>query len=216
MPWKLRQADGRRDHSACRDHHQENQHYEHPTAAVDDERGNTRNMKRYEEPSYSSSSSSSSSSPPARVGDELGPSPQQPPPAPASSAPPSPGTVGKAQAADVHELECGGSSDPRVRRYCRAFVNMGKSAKKNLDQPHPGPGGNLEDHHEELECQRRQQLLNSVLGKNLEDLHDDHDHEERDCQRSARRETRRSALPPTVPPPADDEDRSPPSAPDAV
>ena len=82
-----------------------------------------------------------------------------------------------------------------------------------------GLGGNLEDRHEELECQR-QPLLNSVLGKSLEYLHEAHDHEKLDCQRSARRtaagarrETRRSALPSTVTPSADDEDRSLPNAP---
>ena len=75
-----------------------------------------------------------------------------------------------------------------------------------------GLGGNLEDRHEELECQR-QPLLHSVLGKNLEDLHDDHDHEKLGCQRSVpqsaanvgmlpvtRNRIRPSALPPAVPP----------------
>ena len=51
----------------------------------------------------------------------------------------------------------------------------------------PGLGENLEDHREELECQRsaRDAQLNPVLCENLEDLHGNHE-EELQCQRSAR------------------------------
>ena len=102
-----------------------------PLPLSDDERGHTRKKKRYEEPSFSSfSSSSSSSSPPARVRDELVPSPQQPP-APASSAPPSPGPSAR------HKLPTSMSSSAEAvptpsAEVLSHFSPTGKSAKNPL------------------------------------------------------------------------------------
>ena len=69
-----------------------------------------------------------------------------------------------------------------------------------------GLGGNLEDRHEELECQRLQ-LLNPFLRENLQFLHEAHDHEKLECRRAApqsaaktKNRKRPSALPPAVPP----------------
>ena len=111
------------------DHHQENRRCGHATAAVDDECGNTRNVKRYVGPSFSSSSSFSSFSPPARVRDELGPSPQQLPPAPASSAPLSLGPSAR------HKLPTSMSSSaeavptPSAEVLSHFFLSRGKVRK---------------------------------------------------------------------------------------
>ena len=63
-----------------------------------------------------------------------------------------------------------GHSLTRARTRLRTFLNLGKSAKKNLHQAHP------EHHKHELE--RAKKRMNSVLGENLEGLH-------REYQRSA-------------------------------
>ena len=59
---------------------------------------------------------------------------------------------------------------------------------------------------------RHRTLMNSVLGENVEDLHEHHSHAGLGCRRSARQarqESKRSALPPTAPPFAERENHDP-------
>ena len=125
--------------------------------------------------------------------------------------------------------DTGGHSRTRVRSQLRTFSNLGKSAKnpftrltstlfkhqlESEKKMNLVLGENHEDLHLKQEYQRsapqpaqkcvpkrKATLLNSVLGENLE-LAGGHDHVELECRRSAPRcakETGRSALPPTVP-----------------
>ena len=92
-----------------------------------------------------------------------------------------------------------------AKNPCRSLIRRTRRERKKLLKPVLGV--NLEDlPHAELECQRSAEtaLLNSVLGKTLEDDAHHHDHPELECQLSAQQcaagaksRTRQSAHPPT-------------------
>ena len=71
-------------------------------------------------------------------------------------------TVGKAEAADAHELECGGSSDPECGGTV-AFFDPGEKCEKPHSQAQPN--------HHKHELDREKKRMNFVLEENLEGLH---------------------------------------------